>query len=140
MRGFDTIAFDLVIFFYLSELFVLCFLNHVQHTIPLQRCSFLSRLNPHTHGHPVFTFSYTRICRPLSPETYSTSTNPSLMGSSLTILSASPTCLRSLISRFLKRLRIAARIPSVNPWVLPLMTASCYCRGSELEERRLRCR
>lgn len=58
--------------------------------------------------------------------------------SSLTMLSASPTCFRVLISRPRKRDRIIDI--SVNPWDRPLMTADCYCKGSELEESRLRWR
>ena len=58
--------------------------------------------------------------------------------SSLIIHSASPTCFLVLISRFRNRDRMACII--VNPWELPLMTARCYCRGSELEERRFRWR
>lgn len=58
--------------------------------------------------------------------------------SSLIILSASPTCLMVLISRFRNRERTACII--VNPWDLSLMTANCYCKGSELEESRLRWR
>jgi len=80
------------------------------------------------------------------------------LGSSLIILSASPTCFRSEISRLRKRERIAARRPvlmldndefrfltvpfNANPWdpLLSLMTANCYCRGSDDEESRLRCK
>ena len=56
---------------------------------------------------------------------------------SLTIVSVSPTCLRVLTSRLRSRNRIAAGF-SVNPWVLPLMTADCYCKGSEDEDKRFR--
>jgi len=77
------------------------------------------------------------------------------LGSSLIILSASPTCFLSVISPLRKRERTAARRPrlmpgtadrpallplNANPWdpLLSLMTANCYCRGSEEEESRLR--
>lgn len=58
--------------------------------------------------------------------------------SSLIILSASPTCLMVLISRVRNRERMACII--VHPWDLSLRTSRCYCRGSELEESRLRWR
>lgn len=58
------------------------------------------------------------------------------VGSSLTILSASPTCLRMLTSR-LRSLDLIAAF-SANPWGFPLMAANCYCRGSELEDNLLR--
>lgn len=62
--------------------------------------------------------------------------------SSLTILSASPTCrltLTSLLPPFSLERIIAIM---VNPWdrCSPLMTFSCYCSGSEDDERRFRCR
>ena len=58
-------------------------------------------------------------------------------GSSFIMLAVSPTCFLVLTSRLLKRDRIAAKF-SVNPWVLPLVTADCYCRGSELDDNLFR--
>ena len=61
------------------------------------------------------------------------------ISSSFTMDAVSPTCFLVLTSRFRNRDRIAASF-IVNPWALPLMTASCYCRGSELEDSLLRCK
>jgi len=58
--------------------------------------------------------------------------------SSLTMLSASPTCFLVLTSP-LRNLDLIARI-IVNLWVGPLMTTDCYCRGSKLEDKRFRWR
>ena len=61
------------------------------------------------------------------------------ISSSFTMDAVSPTCFLVLTSRFRNRDRIAASF-IVNPWVLPLMTASCYCSGSELDDSLLRCK
>ena len=61
------------------------------------------------------------------------------VSSSFTMDAVSPTCFLVLTSRFRNRDRIAANF-IVNPWVLPLMTASCYCKGSELDDSLLRCK
>ena len=78
---------------------------------------------------------------------------PEALIPSLTILSASPTCFLSVISRFrwLFRFICLNFIRIVNPRVVvpagaeysgptPLMTADCYWRGSEELESRFRCR
>lgn len=61
--------------------------------------------------------------------------------------SVSPTCLRSETSRSLSRFFMyLSDDGSVNPWdavpglPLPLMTAGCYCRGSDELDNLLRCR
>ena len=57
-----------------------------------------------------------------------------------TILAASPTCFLVLISRLLSLdLIVSARIKG-TPAVLPLIMANCYCRGSELDESRFKCK
>lgn len=58
--------------------------------------------------------------------------------STFTIPSASPTCRRILTSRLRSCDRIADNI--VNPRAFSLMTADCYCSGSDEDESRLRCR
>ena len=71
---------------------------------------------------------------------------PTSIPSSLTMLSASPTCRLILISRAggdRNRERMAARPRLDNPprdGSPSRGRGSCYCRGSELEERRLRWR
>lgn len=56
----------------------------------------------------------------------------------LTMDSASPTCLRSVISLVFRRFCLS---DNVNPRVVvPLMTANCYWRGSEELESRFRWR
>jgi hypothetical protein len=73
---------------------------------------------------------------------------PEALEPSLIILSASPTCFRSVISRECRSLRFICFLHRiVNPWGsgledpdIPLMTAGCYWRGSEELESLLRCR
>lgn len=73
-------------------------------------------------------------------------------GSSFIMLSASPTCFRSVTSRFLRRERAAAMLRFVLR-ILPLnsggvlvagresfVATDCHCRGSEEDDRRFRWR
>lgn len=75
------------------------------------------------------------------PNAYS---NYDLDSAAFTSDSASPTCRRSVTSiALLRRLRIINCKGSVNPWgagPLPLMTADCYCRGSDELESLFKCR
>lgn len=64
------------------------------------------------------------------------------------LLSASPTCFLSEISRKARDFKFICRKRSANPWDengaekpdVPLMTADCYCRGSEELDNLLRWR
>jgi hypothetical protein len=76
--------------------------------------------------------------------------SPEELVPSLIILSASPTCFRSVTSLECRNFRFICFLHScVNPWELgpgaenpgdPLMTADCYCRGSEELDSLFRCR
>ena len=88
-----------------------------------------------------YTFSTTLVTPKNAAAAYSSCLLVSSDGisSSFTMDAVSPTCFLVLTSRFRNRDRIAASF-IVNPWVLSLMTASCYCKGSELEDSLLRCK
>jgi len=77
-------------------------------------------------------------------ETYSSLSSAAAPSVRFTMLSASPTCLRSDTSRFFRRFLAAKRNGGgVSPRDGPpssLVTAGCYCRGSDELESRLRCR
>ena len=94
----------------------------------------------YVHVLSIYYYTFSTLAIPKNAARYSSClVSSDGISSSFTIEAISPTCFLVLTSRFRNRDRIAASF-IVNPWVLSLMTASCYCRGSELDDSLLRCK
>lgn len=97
---------------------------------------------PYSITHPMYPIPHLppNLHSHAQPRLHPHTSPPIPLPPSLTILTASPTCLLTLTSLPFNLERIIAIM--VNPWgrCSPLMTLSCYCSGSEDEESRFRCR